>query len=274
MTRGSMTRHFPLQVPILMYHEIASRSETSSRLAVSPAAFAAQLGCLNDMGFKTITAGALSTILTAGDKDLPERTVVLTFDDGYESFFTNAMPSLAQYGFTATLFITTGWVQDAGAQAAGGAPGRMLSWNQITEATRVGIEIGAHSCQHPQLDQVSEGTLHEELYLSKERLEDNLGLPVGGLAYPFGYSNPTVRQMAKEAGYGSGYAVDNMMASPTSDLFALPRLTVRRATTMSAFQQLLYGGVPMTLFQDRVLSKGWAVVRRARAMRSRVSRGM
>jgi peptidoglycan/xylan/chitin deacetylase (PgdA/CDA1 family) len=253
------------RVPILMYHEIGDPSETNSRLAVSPAAFAEQLAYLHNEGFATITAGALSAILTDGTAEIPDRTVVITFDDGYEDFYSKAMPLLEQYGFTATVFVTTGWVQDAETRPARNAPGRMLSWSQLTEVAGAGIEIGAHTRQHPQLDQLPAKLLREELCTSKDRLEDKLGLPVPGLAYPFGYSNAMVRQVARDVGYGYGHAVRNMTASPTSDLFEIPRLTVRRATTMSAFQQLVYGGLPMTILQDRALTKGYAVVRRARA---------
>jgi peptidoglycan/xylan/chitin deacetylase (PgdA/CDA1 family) len=262
-----------LRVPILMYHEIGDFSGTNSRLATSPAAFAEQLAYLHNEGFVTITAGALSAILSDGTEEIPDRTVVITFDDGYEDFYSKAMPLLDQHGFTATLFVTTGWVQEAETRPASKAPGRMLSWSQITEAARAGIEVAAHTCQHPQLDQLPAKLLREELYTSKVRLEDKLGLPVPGLAYPFGYSNAMVRQVARDVGYGYGYAVRNMTASPTSDLFALPRLTVRRATTMSAFQQLVSGGLPMTVLQDRALTKGWALVRRARATLNMTSGG-
>ena len=265
---------FPLQVPILAYHDIAPRSETSSRLAVPPTAFSAQLAYLHDAGFKTITAGAFSAVLAGDEIELPERTVVLTFDDGYESFYSRVIPLLSHYRFTATVFVTTGWVQDAGTHTAGETPGRMLSWSQITEATRTGIEVGAHGCRHLQLDQLPEWLLREELYTGKELLEQKLGLPVDGLAYPFGYSNGTVRQAAREADYSYGYAVRNMMANPTSDLFALPRLTVRRATTLPAFQQIAHGRAPITLLQDRALTKGWAAVRRARGALKKASLGM
>lgn len=263
-----------LRVPVLMYHEIADRAQSRSRLAVSPDAFAAQLDCLANAGFKTMTAGAVSKVLTRGDRELPERTIVLTFDDGYEDFHSRAMPLLSQHGFTATLFLTSGWVQDVGAGSAGRRPGRMLSWDQVTETAYAGIEIAAHSRWHPQLDQLPERLVREELYTSKAWLEERLGVPVPGLAYPFGYSNATVRRVARETGYGYGFAVRNRMASTSSDLFALERLTVRRATTLNAFRQLIYGHDTTGLRQDRVLTKGWAMVRRSRAALNTAARTM
>jgi peptidoglycan/xylan/chitin deacetylase (PgdA/CDA1 family) len=252
-----------LRVPVLMYHEIAEPAETSSRLSVTPAAFAAQLSYLHDAGFTTITAGELSARLTAGRGPLPARPVVLTFDDGYEDFHRRALPLLGQHGFTATLFVTTGWTQDAAPRSA--EPGRMLNRTQLAEAAAAGVEIGAHTRWHPALDQLSRQAVREELLTSKHWLEDQLGAPVPGLAYPFGYSNAGVREIAREAGYGYAYAVGNQLAGPASDRFARPRLTVRRATTMPEFRRLAAGRTTPRLLEDRALTKGWSVVRRARA---------
>jgi peptidoglycan/xylan/chitin deacetylase (PgdA/CDA1 family) len=261
-----------LPVPILMYHEIAPPSETSSRLAVTPEAFAAQLAFLHDEGYETVTAVDLSKIL-AGKEKRPDRAVVLTFDDGYADFHSRVMPLLDRYGFTATLFMTTGWVRDAGPPPAGRRPGLMLSWSQINEAVRAGIEVAAHSHSHPQLDRLPLKRLSDELSISKAQLEDKLGCPVTGLAYPFGYSNARVREVARELGHGYGCSVGNVIMSGEADLLALPRLTVRRSTGMPAFQQLVCGSNLRWLYlKDRALTKGWAAARRSMAALGSVSR--
>jgi peptidoglycan/xylan/chitin deacetylase (PgdA/CDA1 family) len=252
-----------------MYHEIAEAAETESRLAVSPANFAAQLGYLRSAGFTAMTAGELLAAWAAGPGKLPDRPVVLTFDDGYEDFHSRAMPLLADYGCTATLFVTTGWLQDADMRLS--ATDRMLNRSQLAEAAAAGVEIGAHTRRHPQLDQLSTQQVRQELCTSKQWLEDKLGLPVPGLAYPFGYSSPMVREMAGEAGYGYACAVSNLTASATSDSLKLPRLTVRRSTTMPAFRRLVAGRATMGLLEDRALTKSWAGVRRVRSMVNAVS---
>jgi peptidoglycan/xylan/chitin deacetylase (PgdA/CDA1 family) len=252
-----------VRVPVLMYHEIAEDAETGSSLAVSPAIFAAQLGYLRSAGFTTITAGELSARLAGDVGKLPERPIVLTFDDGYGDFHSRAMPVLDRYGCTATLFVTTGWVQDRDMRLAGA--GRMLTWTQITEVAGAGVEIGAHTRRHPQLDQLPRKLVREELGASRQWLESELGLPVPGLAYPYGYSSARVREVARETGYGYACGVGNRTASPASDPLELPRLTVRRTTTMSAFRRLVDGQTTMRLLEDRALTKGWAGVRRVRA---------
>ena len=98
------------------------------------------------------------------------------------------LPLLKQHGFTGTVFQTTG---------GGGKEGeekRILNWRELAEIEQAGIEIGAHTCTHPQLDQLPESLMREELYASKSLLEDNLGLKVPGLAYPYGYSSARVRR--------------------------------------------------------------------------------
>ena len=149
----------------------------------------------------------------------------------------------------------------------------MLSWSQIAEAAQAGMEVGAHSWQHPQLDQLRGLVLREELYASKAHLEDQLGAPVPGLAYPFGYSNSRVRQVARDAGHDYACAVSNTMLNGSADLLALPRLTVRRSTSLQTFQQLAQGrNVPAIFRKDRALTKGYAIARWARATVGGVSR--
>jgi peptidoglycan/xylan/chitin deacetylase (PgdA/CDA1 family) len=257
---GSVSR-----IPVLMYHEIADASDATSYLAVPPAAFADQLALLRDEGWRAISAGALSAMLAAGNTVLPERTVVISFDDGYENFYSQAMPQLAKYGFTATLFMTSGWVKEAGPTGPGAAA--MLSWAQLADAARAGIEIGGHTCTHPQLDQLSNRNLRDELTVSKRELEDKLGMEVPGVAYPFGYTSQVVNQMAREAGYQWGYIVGNKTAARKSDGFAIPRLTVKGSTSLSGFQRMVNGADTFALRRDRLLTNGKWVIRRARRVR-------
>lgn len=252
-------------VPVLMYHEIREPAEaTWGRLAVSPAQFGKQVDYLLEAGYTTLTAGALASLLARGGQ-APPRTVVLTFDDGFEDFHRYAVPVLAEHGFTATVFVTTGWIQDAGSGSVSRRPGRMLSWSQVAEAAAAGMEAGAHSRQHPQLDQLPTARVRDELCTSKAILEENLGAPVRGLAYPYGYSSSMVRREARAAGYGYGYAVGNAVTRPGADLFRLPRLTVHRSTDLSEFRRLLEGQLALTMLRDRALTAGWSVVRRSRA---------
>jgi peptidoglycan/xylan/chitin deacetylase (PgdA/CDA1 family) len=252
-------------MPILMYHSVTeSPPRATRRLSVHPEAFEGQLATLARHGFTTLTFGQLGAALDGGTP-LPERSVVLTFDDGYADFHQHALPRLDSRGLTATVFVTTGWLDDAGDQAAGEPLDRMLSWSQVREVAEAGIEIGAHSHSHPQLDQISGPALREELHHSKALLENGIGGPVHSLAYPFGYSSPRVRTEVASSGYRYAAAVGNSLGGRRPDRLALPRLTVRRSTGPEAFERIIFGrGIGLAFATDRALTQGFAVARRTR----------
>jgi peptidoglycan/xylan/chitin deacetylase (PgdA/CDA1 family) len=252
-------------VPVLMYHSVSEQPPASTRrLSVHPDQFAGQLRLLRSRGFTALSFGDYAKALTAGSP-LPERAVVLTFDDGYADFHDNAFPLLSEHGFTATVFMTTGWMADAGPHAAGRPLDRMLSWRQVHELDRAGIEIGAHSHSHAQLDQLGGPELEAELRRSKELLDAHTAAPVTTLAYPFGYSSARVRAAAAATGYRHAAAVANRLPSTHPDPLALPRLTVRRSTGLDTFERLIATqGLGRTYALDRALTRGWALGRRAR----------
>jgi peptidoglycan/xylan/chitin deacetylase (PgdA/CDA1 family) len=252
-------------VPVLMYHAVAAApSPATHRLSVHPAAFEAQLDFLGENGFTPMTFCGLARALRHGG-ELPERPVVLTFDDGYADFHREALPRLQARGWPATVFVTTGWVADA-AERAGRPLDATLSWSQIGELAAAGIEIGAHSHSHPQLDQLSAATLARELRDSRALLEDRLARTVSTLAYPFGYSSARVRRAVQAAGYDAAAAVRNTRARPSADLLAVPRLTVRRSTTPEVFARILCReNTTPAFWADHALTAGYAGVRRARS---------
>ncbi|MCP2339899.1 polysaccharide deacetylase family protein [Actinomadura rupiterrae] len=255
-------------VPILMYHSVTDRPAPGTRaLSVPTAAFADQMAHLAAHGYNPIP---FSSCLEDGmslrsGRDAHERPVVITFDDGYADFHENALPVLERHGFAATLFVTTGWLADAGGDAAGRPLDRMLSWAQVAEAAAHGIEIGGHSHSHPQLDQLGDRALREELVRNRGLLEERLGRAVRTMAYPFGYSSARVRRMAREAGYDTACAVANRMAAGAADPLAVPRLTIRATTGPGTFARVVEGrDIPLIFLKDRALTRGYAVVRRTR----------
>ncbi|GLW98709.1 polysaccharide deacetylase family protein [Microtetraspora sp. NBRC 16547] len=254
------------RVPILMYHSVTDRPTAETRpLAVRPGAFAEQLGYLRDAGFTPLTVADLAAALHGTGSGVPDRPVVITFDDGYADFHEEALPVLDRLGFPSTVFLTSGWVADAGSEAAGRPLGRMLSWSQAREAAEHGVEIAGHSHSHPQLDQINDHELRQELRRNKALLEDRIGRPVTTMAYPYGYSSARVRREVRGVGYRAACAVGNAIAADRHDLLAIPRLTVGPATTMARFSLAVEGrGVPLVYLKERTLTKGYAVVRRAR----------
>ncbi|MFH9432055.1 polysaccharide deacetylase family protein [Streptomyces sp. NPDC017615] len=260
-------------VPILMYHAVAAAPNDATRaLSVGPEAFAEQMALIGELGLTPLTTAGLAAHWRYR-RPLPARPVLITFDDGYEGVHRHALPVLAEHGFPATLFASTGWIR--GPHDTGGGLDAMLDWAQVRELADNGVEIGGHSHSHPELDQLDDAALDAELEHSTAILTDELGTRPESFAYPYGYSSRRVRRAVREAGYTQALAVGNALARRGQGPYALRRVTVRRSTGAAEFERLLQGRfVARDFARDRALTKGYALVRRARqvcrkAIRSR-----
>jgi peptidoglycan/xylan/chitin deacetylase (PgdA/CDA1 family) len=256
-----------IRVPILMYHSVSENPNDDTRPhSVRPSDLAEQFAYLAENGFTPLTLADLVASLNKNNgRSVPHKPIVITFDDGYADFHSHALPLLDRHRFPATVFLTSGWVSDAGDDAAGRPLDDMLSWGQAREVAQTGVEIGGHSHSHPQLDQLSTDELRQELRRNKGLLEEKIGAPVATMAYPYGYSSARVRREVRRAGYFAACAVSNTIAADRHDMLAIPRLTVARNTTISMFRRAVEGNaVPLIYLRERVLTKGYAVVRRTR----------
>lgn len=258
-------------VPILMYHSVATAPSDATRaLSVAPEAFAEQMALVGDLGLTPVTTAALAAHWRSG-APLPARPVLITFDDGYEGVHRHALPVLAEHGFPATLFVTTGWLR--GAHDTGGGLDTMLDWDQVRDLAGAGVEIGGHSHTHPQLDQLGDAGLESELTRCRDIVAGETGAPPVSFAYPYGYSSRRVRQAVRRAGYAQALAVGNALARRRQGPYALHRVTVRRTTGAEEFERLLRGrAIARAFVRDRALTKGYAMVRRARQIRRKASR--
>ncbi|MFJ9906054.1 polysaccharide deacetylase family protein [Streptomyces sp. NPDC101152] len=258
-------------VPILMYHAVATAPNDATReLSVAPEAFTEQMAMIGDLGLTPVSTAELAASWRSGGP-LPPRPVLITFDDGYEGVHRHALPVLAKHGFAATLFVSTGWIK--GAHDTGGGLDTMLDWDQVRELAATGVEIGGHSHTHPQLDQLEDDRLRYELIHSKEVVSDELGTVPASFAYPYGYSSRRVREAVRETGYAQALAVGNGLARRRQGPYALRRVTVRRSTGIEEFERLLQGrSITRTFARDRALTKGYAMVRRARQVRRKAIR--
>jgi peptidoglycan/xylan/chitin deacetylase (PgdA/CDA1 family) len=195
-------------------------------------------------GYEPITTRDLAH--GRSDGDLPAQPVVLTFDDAFADFETTAMPILQRHGFPATLYVptaypgrTASWLRDCGEEKR-----LVLSWRALRDVVSAGIEVASHSHTHPQLDRMTFPAVSHEVQRSRHLLEDQLGVPIEGFAYPFGYWNSSVRRCVSAAGYSYACAVGELPVSITADPLTLPRLTVPGAADLNAFVRVLMKSAP------------------------------
>lgn len=266
------------QIPILMYHSIAqSTNPKFNQFAMPPASFAEHMTYLHQHSYTPINITQLVRILSQERSALPERPVVLTFDDGFADFFPNALPVLQQYNFTATLYIATGFIGSTSRWLAreGEATRPMLTWDQVSKINACGIECGGHSHWHPQLDTLPLVEAREEIVHCKKLLEDHLGQKVSSFAYPYGYHSAAIKRLVREAGYTSACAVGYAMSSTTADPFALERLRMGVDTSVDVLAALLTRPIPSTgtTIYKHIRKSGWQLVRRYLASVNRQQQG-
>jgi peptidoglycan/xylan/chitin deacetylase (PgdA/CDA1 family) len=247
-----------------MYHSIATRAAPRfARFVVSPADFAAQMDHLAAEGYQPITARELARGLATDDRLV--RPVVLTFDDAFTDFETAVMPILQKYGFPATLYVPTAyagrsalWLHECDEHQR-----PILSWRALRDIASAGIEMASHSHTHPQLDRIALPLVRDEVRRSRQILEDNLGVPIDGFAYPFGYWNRNVRFSVSAAGYSYACAVGELPASATADLFTLPRATVAAGVSVDGFARIIArSSTPAARLSSEMKRWAWRAVRR------------
>ena len=221
-----------------MYHHV------SNDRVITPAVFDAQLRWLKDNGYRTLDSETLRRHL-AGEEDAPERSVVLTFDDGYADNWVHAFPALKKYGAKAIMFLVTSRIREGKArptQEQGGvvsdtialerAPEGFLTWDEVKAMAASGlVEIGSHTQTHRDWHkEMPYSDLPAELAGSRHDIESRLGGFTGAFAWPWGDFKAEWLPLLPEAGYKTCFTTMIGGNVPGTDPFLICRLDVRKAS--------------------------------------------
>jgi peptidoglycan/xylan/chitin deacetylase (PgdA/CDA1 family) len=254
-------------IPVLLYHSVDTRIRPEyRRWCVPTSVFDEHLDVIAAGGYTCLTVSELADHLRLGT--LPSKPLVISFDDGRLDFVDNALPALERHRMPATIYVVSGHIGATSSwlpfPAERNEP--MMDWADLRSLSAAGVECGAHSHTHPELDTLSRADARSEIERSRRVLEDGLGAAVRSFAYPFGYHSASVLQATIGAGFESACAVKNRWSSDVDDPFAISRLIVEGTCTAEELNTLI--STPPNSIDQRpaLLGVGWRCVRRARRL--------
>lgn len=206
-------------VPILMYHYIRplpdqKKDPVGYNLSVAPETFQKQLDQIKAAGYTTTTLDAFT------EHRLPEKPIILTFDDGYDDAYSAAFPALKERGMVATFYVITDYMDHP----------RYMSWEQLKQMAAAGMQIESHTTNHADLSKISRDEQLKELVDSKRAIEEHLGTKVRHFCYPSGKFTEETLALTKAAGYETAVTVNPGIANVDGDLLQLPRVRIYPTT--------------------------------------------
>ena len=225
-------------LPILMYHSISEPENDSIhpyyQLSTAPEIFDDQMKFLKDNNYNVVN---LKDAKMSDDK---KKYVVLTFDDGFKDFYINAFPILQKYGFTATVFLATNYVEKSFKEKP------CLTWDQIIELHKNNIEIGSHTISHPKLKLLTKDKIEYEVKKSKEIIENKIGDSIYSFSYPYAFpeENTELKNFLRYAIEKCGYKYCFTTIVGTSNIleeYFLKRIPINSGDDIDFFAAKLKG---------------------------------
>ena len=238
------------RIPVIMYHDIVKEKGGKGGVYFdcSKAEFADHMKYLEEIGATPISLEMLQKHLTRGEA-VPERAVVLTFDDNYQGFWDNAYPLLKEKNYPAAMFVHTSYVGDKK------GPHPKMSWDQLKKLDAGGIvTVASHTQTHP--DDMAKLPLDKqetELSQSKAILEQQLGHAIPYFAYPVGKGDEQTVQAARSAGYTMAFMIDNGPAEESPDILRIHRYLHTKIKDAFADCEAAQKNAPAAIVQNNIV---------------------
>jgi len=231
---------------ILTYHKVSDDPQDS--YTVSTAHFRDHAAYLAD-NYRVVSLEEAAVEVFSG-RIPAEKTVAVTFDDGYLESATFVREILEKYSIPATFFVVTG-VLDRDGNAPGGP---FMTWDQVRQLAAAGFSIGSHTVNHRSLGELGPSEVREEMVNSRERLVQELGIVPKGLSYPYGTIrdvSPSIAGQAAEAGYDYAVTALHGLNHAGCDAFMLRRTTIGAGDGLRTFRMILRGNLDPWALVDR-----------------------
>lgn len=207
-----------------MYHSISEhiKKEKHNKWRVKPKDFEKQMNWFYKNNWKSFTISELVKL----DK-IPEKSFVITFDDGYEDNFTNAFPVLQKYNFKATIYLVPNQTINHWEEKNTSILSNLLNNEQILQMQNSGLaEFGSHTLSHVNLSKTDEFQLEKELIESKKEIEKITNKECEAFAYPYGKFDDKIVQAVKNAGYKNATVVKRGLFEQNDDIFTIKRIGI------------------------------------------------
>lgn len=218
LAKAAAKRSKAVRLPIIMYHYVDYVKDVNdlakNKLTIGPGVLRQQLHSLAEAGYRTYFVKDIPAMVDG--TLIPEhKSVILTFDDGYEDFYIHVLPLLKRYRMKATLYVIYNYIGRKG----------FLNVAQLRAIVDSGlVEIGAHTLNHLYLAQSPKSLALEEINLSKQLLEQSLGVTVNTFAYPYGAFDVSTLELVEEATYSAAVSVIPGVKLDRENIFFLPRI--------------------------------------------------
>ena len=227
-------------VPILLYHHVSDEKTDLPELTISSKVFDYQMKTLKNHGFTPITSEILLNYMSGKTVVMPEKPIVITFDDGYEDNYSYAFPILKKYNFKATIFMV-GVNIDAQER---------LSKKQMLEMSQYGIEFGSHSITHSSLISLNQKELIKEIKNSKKQIEKVIKKEVSLFAYPYGDYNLNVLESTQFNYKGAVTVLPGPVKSNYDNVYLMRRIPIFNDTDFEKLFELINENKPKESLLD------------------------
>nr|WP_263324409.1 polysaccharide deacetylase family protein [Neobacillus sp. Marseille-Q6967] len=220
-----------IEIPVLLYHVVKPDPDPTNPWQFSLDEFEKHMAYLKENGYRTLTMKQYFNIL---DKKaaMPEKPILLTFDDNSNDFYPYVYPILQKYGMKATQFTVSDWVNG--------------SWNmtssEILTVMENGINIQNHTVTHPFLANLSKAQQYEEINNATTALKELTGKTTMAFAYPYGNYNSDTISILKELGFKGAFKVGGGISTDKSNRYELPRIMILQEHTLADFIRMVETG--------------------------------
>ncbi|MEM1505765.1 polysaccharide deacetylase family protein [Domibacillus sp. 8LH] len=231
MSTASAKQSQNVEIPVLLYHVVKPDPDPNNPYQFSLEEFEKHVAYLHENGYRTLTMKQYFNIL---DKKaaMPEKPILLTFDDNSNDFYPYVYPVLQKYGMKATQFTVSDWVDGSW----------NMTSNEILTVMENGINIQNHSVSHPFLAHLSREQQYEEINDTTTALKELTGRATNVFAYPYGNYNADTISVLEELGFKGAFKVGGGLSTDQSDRYELPRIMILQNHTLDDFIRMVKTG--------------------------------